>query len=74
LKEILFLHEFERRKQVLLFSNSCCAKYLCINPAIYGGDATIPDNPGFSHYMRYQWAKAQVFCLILIPGINAGVT
>jgi len=55
-------------------SNSCYAKHVCINPAIYGGVETTADNPGFSHYLGYKWAEAQIFCLILIPGINAGVS
>jgi len=41
---------------------------------LHGGDETTADTAGFSHYLRSEWAKAQVFFHILVPGINAGVT
>ncbi len=38
-----------------------------INPAIYGGVGTKAENPGFSHYLIYQWAKAQGSWSYLVP-------
>jgi hypothetical protein len=34
--------------------------YPSANPAIYGGVVTKTENLGFSHYLGYLWAKAQV--------------